>query len=300
MGQVHHFRFGHVQVLWQKVRFPGKAQQKVLDSHEGRGSMGGRTCSMHHILSVGWAQVDPESQRRKMAEAKVVLGFAPSVYEWQTGRRYLLHEHPARSSWKLDEGWAICMDGGSSLTLDAHMIGLRAENEQGTSPAKVPTKWTSNAVNLLHLSVQCHGRHAHMWRLAGRYPPAIVARTRNSGSARRRHTSKSPAAWTCSPHLQLKDKHGARSWSRTRTSANPWTANSSDEARSKSWTISSLKGFGEKCHRLVQRETKSSDQVCLTSVDISRAEFNDHFKRDVLGELPLDAGQGRGRVGQLR
>ena len=78
-------------------------------------------------------RIDPERQRRRMAEARVVLGIAPSVYEMQTPRgRHSLHEHTARSSsWILDEVRAIqCVDGVLSVTSDACVFGIPATNER--------------------------------------------------------------------------------------------------------------------------------------------------------------------------
>ena len=38
-------------------------------------------------------EIDPESQRRKMAVVKVMLGVVLSVYEWQTRRRRYFVRH---------------------------------------------------------------------------------------------------------------------------------------------------------------------------------------------------------------
>ena len=66
-----------------------------------------------------------------------------------------------------------------SVTCDAGMSGMRANNEQATSrPAKESMKSMRGAPRLLHsCGVQCDVRHTHIWRPVGRYP-------RHSGAAR--------------------------------------------------------------------------------------------------------------------
>ena len=150
--------------------------------------IGSPPCTMFSVLNYGLNKhrVDPSVQRRRMAEAKVLLGFALSVYEWQVRRgRYFLHEHPASvSSWKLDEVRAIqCMDGVMTVTCDACMFGMRTADADGADrPVKKPTRWMSNAPCLLrHLGLRCNGKHVHTRLLGGSagaaavYPPELVA-----------------------------------------------------------------------------------------------------------------------------
>ena len=120
-----------------------------------------------------------------MTEARLLLGFALSVYTWQVRRgRYFLHEHPASaSSWKLEEVQAVrCLDGVTTMTCDACMFGMRAVDADGVErPVKKPTRWMSNAPRLLRsLGFRCDGKHAHTRLLGGRagaaavYPPEMV------------------------------------------------------------------------------------------------------------------------------
>ena len=126
-----------------------------------------------------------ERQARQMTEARLLLGFALSVYTWQVRRgRYFLHEHPASaSSWKLEEVQAVrCLDGVTTMTCDACMFGMRAVDADGVErPVKKPTRWMSNAPRLLcSLGFRCDGKHAHTRLLGGRagaaavYPPEMV------------------------------------------------------------------------------------------------------------------------------
>ena len=131
-------------------------------------------------------RVDPVRQKRQMAEAKVLMGFALGVYTWQVCRgRYFVHEHPATaSSWNMPEVDALRRrDGVSTMICDACVFGLRAFDRDGQEkPAKKPTRWMSNAPRLLRsLGFRCMGRHSEHTRLLGGraaaaavYPPELV------------------------------------------------------------------------------------------------------------------------------
>ena len=69
--------------------------------------IGSLPCTAFSMLHDGIIchRIDPESQQRKMAEARLMLGLVLNVCEWETRRRrHFLLEHPERaSSWKLDK-----------------------------------------------------------------------------------------------------------------------------------------------------------------------------------------------------
>ena len=149
--------------------------------------IGSPPCTAFSVLNTGLNKNrgDPAERERKMAEGKVLLGFALGVYAWQVKRgKYFLHEHPASaSSWATPEVEAIRhMDSVSTVTSDACVFGMRAVGEDGQErPVKKPTRWMSNAPRLLRsLGYRCCGRHQHTPLLGGRaaaaavYPPELV------------------------------------------------------------------------------------------------------------------------------
>ena len=149
--------------------------------------IGSPPCTAFSVLNTGLNKNrgDPVERERKMAEGKVLLGFALGVYAWQVKRgKYFLHEHPASaSSWTTQEVEAVRrMDSVSTVTCDACVFGMKAIDEDGQEkPVKKPTKWMSNAPRLLRsLGYRCSGRHQHTQLLGGRaaaaaiYPPELV------------------------------------------------------------------------------------------------------------------------------
>jgi hypothetical protein len=86
--------------------------------------IGSPPCTAFSVLNRGLNRdrVPVERRERQLTEAKVLLGFALSVYTWQVRRqRYFVHEHPASaSSWDLPEVLAVrTMEGVTTVLNDA-------------------------------------------------------------------------------------------------------------------------------------------------------------------------------------
>jgi hypothetical protein len=149
--------------------------------------IGSPPCTPFSVLNTGLNKDrgDPEKRARKLAEGRILLGFALGVYEWQVQRgKYFLHEHPASaSSWAMPEVDAVRqMNGVSTVITDACVFGMAAVDDDGVErPVKKPTRWMSNAPRLLRsLGYRCAGKHKHTQLLNGRaaaaaiYPPELV------------------------------------------------------------------------------------------------------------------------------
>jgi hypothetical protein len=174
--------------------------------------IGSPPCTAFSVLNRGLNRdrVPAERRERQLAEGKVLLGFALSVYTWQVRRqKYFVHEHPASvSSWTLPEVMAVrTMEGVATVLNDACMFGMKAVDAEGTErPVKKPTRWMSNAPALLrHLAARCTGCHAHTQLLGGRraaaaavYPPELVAAIVRGLQAQREEDSKMRG---CAPPL---------------------------------------------------------------------------------------------------
>ena len=143
--------------------------------------IGSPPCTAFSILNRGLNRDrgQPERRDRQMTEAKVLMNFALSVYEWQARRgRYFLHEHPmTASSWSLPEVEAVRrMDGVCTVVNDACIFGMKAVDRDGREkPVKKPTRWMSNAPRLLqHLAERCEGGHPEHTQLLEKvlgFPP---------------------------------------------------------------------------------------------------------------------------------
>ena len=132
--------------------------------------------------------IDPESQRRNMANAKVMPGFALSVVQVAGTTETTL---PARapSTFVIIETGRSTHDPVHERTFFGGTRCLHVRHAKRTRNG--PTKWVSNAPRLRHrLSVRCDGRHTHTWRPAGRHPPAIAAIVRGIQAQREPPWSK--------------------------------------------------------------------------------------------------------------
>jgi hypothetical protein len=138
-------------------------------------------CSFNERLN--YRRMQPETVRRKKAEAKVLLGFAMEIYELQLkAGRHFLHEHPASaSSWSEPRMMALMKRRGVGGVV-AHMcqFGMETRSGSGSLPALKPTRFLSSAPEILkRLERKCRGEHSHQRLSGGRasaaavYPPAL-------------------------------------------------------------------------------------------------------------------------------
>jgi hypothetical protein len=173
--------------------------------------IGSPPCTAFSVLNRGLNRdrVPAERRERQLAEGKVLLGFALSVYVWQIRRqKYFLHEHPASaSSWTLPEVMAVrTMEGVATVINDACVFGMKAVGPDGVERlVKKPTRWMSNAPALLRrLAARCSGCHAHTQLLGGRaaaaavYPPELVVAIVRGLQAQREEDSR---IGDCAPPL---------------------------------------------------------------------------------------------------
>lgn len=137
-------------------------------------------------LNFNASRVAPEVRRRRAVEARTLLAFAFSVYDWQLRRgRYFLHEHPmTATSWELPEVQTLRLrDGVTSVVGDMCVFNMVVPaGLGGPGLARKPTRWLTNAPELAkRLNHRCSGAHAHAPLVGGRaahaaiYPPELVA-----------------------------------------------------------------------------------------------------------------------------
>lgn len=127
--------------------------------------------------------MDPKQYRKKMSEARILLGFAAEIYLLQLqGGRHFLHDHPqGATSWQESAIKKVLRHPTVGTTV-AHLcqFGMTTKHGGQSVPVRKATRFMMSAPAILETSTRtCQGGHKHVPRLDDRakktavYPPML-------------------------------------------------------------------------------------------------------------------------------